>query len=272
MNGNSFFFDVKDGVVAVWNMRQFQQRGDYCLQSLKMLVERSPDFFEGKQGIVHYEDHPPPAIMADLHFSVVHDQGVPGWAHPFPCWTAIGWPEVRIPSGDELLERLLASELPPTDPRMFWIGANTHPVRVAICRMAKEHPDKMHANIMAWNRGHDGRPLPIPHYLSLEDHARYKYLIDCQGVGYSTRLKWLLATGRPVFVVDRKPIEVWHRRLVPWEHFVPVRSDLRDLLSNYRLMEQDPALYDSIARNARRFAREHLPLRRQLDAITASLR
>jgi hypothetical protein len=103
--------------------------------------------------------------------------------------------------------------------------------------------------------------------VSLWDHRNFKYLIDCPGIGYSGRLKWLLASGRPVFIVERKIVEYWLESLQPWVHFIPVKEDLSDLMEAWRKVEMDPVLYRSISEAAKRFAKDNLLLDVQIRKI-----
>jgi hypothetical protein len=128
---------------------------------------------------------------------------------------------------------------------------------------------------MRWITDANGLQKSAHRQVSLPEHRRYKYLIDCPGNGYSARIKWLLATGRPLFIVEREIIEPWHERLQPWVHFIPVAADLSDLLEHHARIEADPALYHSIGEQARHFAAEHLSVEAQLintaTAVTQAL-
>jgi hypothetical protein len=96
-----------------------------------------------------------------------------------------------------------------------------------------------------------------PHWLSLEDLVTdYACLLDIGGNGYSGRLKYLLFSGRPLLMVERRYVEYWHSSLKPYEHFVPVREDLSDLVDAVTWVLAHPVEADRIARNALDLARE----------------
>jgi hypothetical protein len=46
--------------------------------------------------------------------------------------------------------------------------------------------------------------------------------------------------------------------LVPWSHYVPVKSDMSDLRSNLAIIKSDPQLEKSIIANALEFSRQYL--------------
>jgi hypothetical protein len=71
-----------------------------------------------------------------------------------------------------------------------------------------------------------------------------------EGNGWSARLKVLLSSPRIVFIAER-PYEEWFfEYLEPWKHYVPVKRDLSDLLTNYDIIEKDIRLQDYIKSNA----------------------
>lgn len=154
---------------------------------------------------------------------------------------------------------------------MFWIGANTHPSRAQLATLSRAHPDLLDAELMEWDRNAPGGQRSKTRQVSIPDHRRYKYLIDCPGYGYSARVKWLLATGRPLFMVERNAVEHWHEDLKPWTHYVPVAEDLSDLFAHREKLENDPQLYFEIARQAKAFAAAHLSVETRLQEVMHAL-
>lgn len=76
--------------------------------------------------------------------------------------------------------------------------------------------------------------------VSLEDHTKYKYLIDASGQGYSARIKYLLFSRRPLFIIDREYWDWIGIDLIPWVHFIPVKADLSDLLDQINWADNHP--------------------------------
>ncbi|RYD64325.1 MAG: hypothetical protein EOP84_32835, partial [Verrucomicrobiaceae bacterium] len=187
---------------------------------------------------------------------------------PFPCPYSLRWPEVGIPDAEEMLEQILVDDSPHEESRIFWIGADTHPSRRLLWQTGQERPGLFDVELMEWDRCAVGGQRSKTRQVSIPEHRKFKYLIDCPGYGYSARLKWLLALGRPTFVVEREMVEHWHEEMEPWVHYVPVASDLSDLLENHLRLERDRDLYDMISVNAREFAARRLRVNAQL-AFTA---
>lgn len=89
---------------------------------------------------------------------------------------------------------------------------------------------------------------------------RYRHLLDIGGDGYSGRLKFLLFSGRPLLLVERPFVEYFHSGLVPWEHYIPVRRDLSDLVERHSWLLDNDSDALRIAGRAREFALEHFGL------------
>ncbi len=266
---------VENGEPVVIDEGHFESRGENALTIIRSIIKLAPEKLEGRSCYINFYDMPPPIPEDgeyDFDFCSTRWQHAPPEFLPFPCCNSPAWPEVGIPDGPGLIDDLLASRSEPKDHRLFWIGANTHPSRVILETLAKRHPKWIDAELMSWDRsGTDTQLASKTRYVSMWDHRHYKYLVDCPGTGYSARLRWLLATGRPVFIVDRPAIEHWHARMIPWVHYVPVRLDLSDLMYNLKRLEADPQLYEMISENAREFVRLNLTRGREAADIAARI-
>lgn len=252
-------------------------RFECVVQILERMIELEPALFRGKSGGVWFDDGPPDEAWIrehDLAFCSTKCLGERSSAIPFPCPMTLRWPQVGIADAEALLKELLSSDAPHSDERIFWIGAATHPSRQWLQEMARDYPEIFDVEIMEWDRDAPGGQRSKTRQVSLPEHARYKYLIDCPGWGYSARINWLLATGRPVFIVDRPAVEHWHDLMEPWVHYVPVAANLSDLLAHWQRLEQDPDLYRRIGAEARAFVASHIPpeiqIRSSLDNLKRS--
>jgi hypothetical protein len=61
------------------------------------------------------------------------------------------------------------------------------------------------------------------------DFCLYKYQLDINGNSCAWGLFWKLFIG-PIFKVEGDNIQWFYRFLKPWEHYIPVKKDLSDLL------------------------------------------
>jgi Glycosyl transferase family 90 len=264
---NYLEFSIKSERPALDKMVQYETRGDSCFEMLRLLLRLEPQLSQFKKGIIFFGDTPPDnEVYSDdlLCFCTTKLTKQSSLFLPFPCPHSLRWPQVGIPDSEYLLTSLLEDARVYTDNRIFWIGANTHPTRVKLTDYSASFNKILEAHIIQWQPSGNGKIEARPRFISLQDHANYKYLIDCPGNGYSGRLKWLLATGRPTFVVERDVVEHWHDEMIPWVHYVPIASDLSDIISAYDKLENDSILYRYISEHAKAFVRDHISLPQQL--------
>ncbi len=178
---------------------------------------------------------------------------------PIPDFSFGGWKECGITDYDHFTGQIVkASMKAPIHDTLFWIGANTHPSREKLCEMSKtDH--RIEAYMMSWERKKSTwDEQDATKYVSLIDHTNYKYLIDIQGHGWSARTKFLMFSGRPLFLAERKWHEYWYRDIRPYTHYIPVKEDLSDLTEQLDWAQKNELKAAEIAKNAQRFAQEHL--------------
>ncbi len=87
---------------------------------------------------------------------------------------------------------------------------------------------------------------------------KYSILLDIEGTTYSSKLKYLLWSGRPILLVDRPYKEYYFEYLKPWTHYIPVKRDLSDLTNkvDWCMTNYDKAT--KIGSNAYDFAKQYL--------------
>ena len=95
-------------------------------------------------------------------------------------------------------------------------------------------------------------------FMSLRELAKYKYHIDLGGGGGTT---WTgtfekLALPGLLFHHVTPTKDYIHDLVEPWVHYVPVRSDLEDLLEKLEWAESHPEEARQISENASKFMRE----------------
>jgi hypothetical protein len=189
---------------------------------------------------------------------------------PVPDFVFGGWPEVGIDDYDETCWAVQAAGDEPAQlPVTGWIGSvQTHPVREVLLRLGQEHPDLLDASQVDWVPGPAVGALRSAggNSLTLDAQARrWSALLDVEGKGYSGRLKLLLHSGRPVLVQDRPWREWFWDSLVPMEHYVPVRRDLSDLVTQARWVQQHPQEAEEIGRAGQKLAQQLLTRRSAVE-------
>jgi hypothetical protein len=152
----------------------------------------------------------------------------------------------------------------PTIDKVGWYG------RISCTVTAVEGHTRLHLNhIASKNKDKfDVVNTSRKTYKSMQDLTReYRYLIDVGGNGYSGRLKYLMHSGRPLIVVDRHYVEYFHYDIVPFVHYIPVKTDLSDLLEQEEWMRNNESKCEEIAQNALEFARNNFTKEKILERV-----
>ncbi|KAG6883534.1 hypothetical protein C0993_005630 [Termitomyces sp. T159_Od127] len=85
---------------------------------------------------------------------------------------------------------------------------------------------------------------------SVQEAGEYKYLLDIDGNGWSSRFKRLVTSNSVVFKATVFP-EWYTDRIAPWVHYVPIQADLSDLADALTFFRGDPngvGAHDELAR------------------------
>jgi hypothetical protein len=210
-----------------------------------------------------------------LHFAYCTDGTQPGTI-AIPDFLFWSWPQVGIADYERTVESMLAAgEREPDDSRLFWVGnPATHPTRAQFLEIAARDP-RIRGIGTRWihESASGGRRMQTvdDNHVTLEDHCRYRYLIDLQGRGYSARVKLLLFSGRPLFLQARRWKEFYYCDLEPMVHYVPVREDLSDLGQMLEWAEAHPDQARQIAHNARQYALSHLRRHHAIEVLASEL-
>lgn len=192
-----------------------------------------------------------------------------------PDWVCFWWKSANIDNYESCVQRISAlGQQKPTSDQVAWFGNLNSPLndvpeyytRPRLQEIALANPTLLHVqHVPPHNDKIDER---VPNYMTLHDMVqKYKYLLDIGGNGYSGRLKFLLFSHRPVFVVDREYIEYFHNLLVPFIHYIPVREDLSDLVDKIRWANANQQKCQEIAEAAYTFATTHLVKDKFLERI-----
>lgn len=173
----------------------------------------------------------------------------------FPDFIFDHWQQAGIEDFNSTVKKITeASSQPFLHNKMLWIGnVQTNAIRKKIIEFTEQFPQLIEAYDTCVDQ-HVSGSKKVP-YISLSDHTNYKYLIDIEGRGYSGRIKLLLFTKRLLFIQERQWKSYYHFELEPYKHFIPVKNDMSDLISQIEFVEeQGPEYYETIVNNAYDFA------------------
>ena len=101
-------------------------------------------------------------------------------------------------------------------------------------------------------------PFGLSTFLSPEEQYSYKYVINVDGHVSSYRLSRELDSGCCLLLVASK-YKLWYRHMLkPFEHYVPVRSDLSDLIDKIKWCKNHDEQCKQIAQNAKQFYKTYI--------------
>ena len=158
---------------------------------------------------------------------------------PIPDFLFDSWPETGVADFAETAWEVAdAGAGEPLQRRCGWIGDPTlNPVRSQLIELSQARGALLDASGIDWEnldrvRSPIDASATVPYnFMTLPEQVRrWAWLIDVEGGGYSSRLKLLLHSGRPVFIAER-PFREWYwSQLEPMVNFIPVKRDLSDLV------------------------------------------
>ena len=136
--------------------------------------------------------------------------------------------------------------------KLKWIGTHTHWLRKEAVEWSKQrYENDTDLQLVSWSDQDSGnKGVTTQGYATMVEQARYySTLIDFPGLGYSQRLPILLASGRPVIVVNRE-IEAWfyHDGLIPWKHYIPAEPTVQGIEQAWEWVKKNRPVAENIGK------------------------
>jgi hypothetical protein len=143
--------------------------------------------------------------------------------------------------------------------KVGWIGSILNQSRYKMLQIGINNNNLLDIIPMSWTNQNNNNMHTPSVYISLPELVEtYKILIDIEGHGYSGRLKYLLWSHRPLIIVDRPYKEYFFEYLKEWEHYIPVKRDLSDLVEKTEWINNNYDIALLIADNAYNFSKKYL--------------
>lgn len=144
--------------------------------------------------------------------------------------------------------------------QVFWRGRDSNRDRLTLIDISRQHPDLFNASLtnFFFFKSEEAQYGPKQKHVSFFEFFDYKYQLNLDGTVAAYRFPYLLAGGSLVFKQDSKYYEHFYSSLTPWEHYIPVKRDLSDLVDRVRWAQQNEEQVLRIVRDARSFVRKHL--------------
>ena len=265
---NSLLVRKNLGVLEFFNIQEYETRNSSTMSLIRMADQRCglKDF---DWVLINSDDLDVGSTYAGLRcFS--YCSGTNDFSHACPDFIFDHWKQTHLDDYEMARERMhLQGRQPALTNCLGWRGADTHPNRKRLVHVAQG--EGYDVQFIRWEPMPNGQLRGLG-FMSLdEQQGTWRYLIDIEGRGYSGRLKLLLATGRVVFMQERKYQEWYAEYLKPWFHYVPVKADFSDLHENLQKIKLNPVLEREIIDQANDFVLQHLTRDRAVERWTQLL-
>ena len=74
-----------------------------------------------------------------------------------------------------------------------------------------------------------------------------------------------------ILKVDSEWVEHYYDKLIPWKHYIPIKSDLSDLIQRIKWCRLNDNICNKIAQNAYQFAKENFTKEKMIDYVFNSI-
>ncbi|OQV16124.1 KDEL motif-containing protein 1 [Hypsibius exemplaris] len=145
-------------------------------------------------------------------------------------------------------------------PKAFWRGRDARQERLYLVEIARNHSDIMDAALtnFFFFRDQEEQFGPKAPHVDFFQFFQYKYQINLDGTVAAYRFPYLLAGDGLIFKQESPYYEHFYPDLAPWQHYIPVRRDLSDLVERINWAREHDAEAWNISRSGAEFARTNL--------------
>jgi len=149
----------------------------------------------------------------------------------FPNFNFNHWLEANIQDYETIYHKFNENQISWNDKKetIFWTGSNTNIIRKKIYDTTLNNPN-FFINIIDINKS---REILIP----IEDHIKYKYLLNMNGHSYGGRLNYLFLTGSCIIILknedkDKCFEEFFYKYFIPEEDYIEILYNDKEKTDN----------------------------------------
>lgn len=252
---HSFLVAKINGKLHYQSIGNYETRNESTIKLIS-LADQTYDFVDFDWVLINTDDRPSGNQYHGIRLLSFSTDNY-DFSNVCPDFLFDEWPQVQINNYEKTIREMSKlGEIPAENNVIGWRGAPTHPNRNILTRFADK--TKYDIEFIHWDRTNPDK-LTCSNYVSLMDHVKkWRFLIDVEGVGWSARTKMFFFSKRVLFLQDRPYKEWFYKDLIPWKHYVPVKSDLSDLEENYDKIMSDTELEKYIIESSFEFAMNNL--------------
>ena len=260
-----FYIKVTNGSISTIKLSNFEERNE----SVEFLIRSALDEFGATDlgwTFICTDDVPYNSTSRVSYRTCSVSLGDADYGMPdflFHRWQAVGISDFFSAAHSLHALSLVPAELN----KVGWRGAATHPNRDLLVSFVGDYFDLSYVQ-------HADYPANgvSPKFISLEESIRrWSWLVDVEGRGYSARVKLLLASGRPLVLVDRPYIEWYVPEFTAGTHYIRASRDLNDFREKVEWLAMHPDAAQTIGKNAAELSKELFSKKAVLSQVYKSL-
>lgn len=144
-------------------------------------------------------------------------------------------------------------------------------MRLRLIQIAKEYPDLFNVGITSFNKrlkknlnknmtifNEKDLDIKMADFVSNDEKATYKYILNIDGHVSAFRLGHEMSSKSTILLVESHYYIWFSKMLVPYEHYVPVKCDLSNLVEIIEWCKNNDSKCKQISENALKFYNIHL--------------
>ncbi|XP_041375930.1 protein O-glucosyltransferase 2-like [Gigantopelta aegis] len=142
----------------------------------------------------------------------------------------------------------------------FWRGRDSRQERLDLVVMSRNHPETIDAALtnMFFFKKEPEKYGELVKHISFFDFFKYKYQINVDGTVAAYRLPYLFGGNSLVLKQDSHYYEHFYHHLKPYEHYIPFRHNLSDLMEKVQWARDHDKEAQEIAKAAQMWVRQNL--------------
>lgn len=141
----------------------------------------------------------------------------------------------------------------------FWRGRDSRQERLDLVKLSRQHPDVIDAKLTnMFFFKHTEDLGDIVKHISFYDFFKHKYQLNIDGTVAAYRFPYLMGGSSVIIKQDSNYYEHFYKDLKPYQHYIPMKHDLSDVMQQIQWAKDNDSQAEQIARNAQTYVRENL--------------
>jgi hypothetical protein len=141
-------------------------------------------------------------------------------------------------------------------------------IRIKASKISLEYPDLLDAGVISFNRKMKksiGKPLQLiipdikkSNFMTISEKSKYKYILNLDGHVSAFRLGHEFSLKSVILIPDSQYYLWFFFILKPYEHYIPIKEDLSDLIEKIQWCKDNDSKCKQIAINSYEFYKKYL--------------